>query len=986
MNTFLDILAQDLISRKVNLARTAVVFPNKRAALFLDDAIAKIAQPPIWSPAYFTISDIFRSWSKLTVADDIKLVIELYKSYNEITGNHDVATAADNNSSQAMQFDLDRFFPWGLVMLSDFDDIDKNLADAQQVFRNIASLHEFDTIKYLDDTQKKLLETFFDNFKAEQGESRLKENFLKLWNRMADIYTNFRERLRKQGLAYEGMLYRDVIDVIKEGLPDTTQQFDLIVFAGFNVLQKVEYQLFKTLKEKREVLFYWDIDKSYIGSGNSYPTSPGFFIKQYMQELPNAVDIDDERYDNLRQPKDITFLGAATENLQARYVAKWLKETPNGQSHPRYKDGKKTAIVMCDEKLLQTVIHSIPPEAGSLNVTTGYPLLQSAAASFVIQLLAMQTAGWNTRRESFRQRWKNSVERHPYYKMITNGMSEEEKDETDGKLFFKKVIDNQDSQQAQLQKLAAWILLILEQIKTKDPFGAEAIFKIYTIVNRLKTLIDKGDLAVSCDTFQRLLKQIISQSSVPFHGEPAEGVQIMGVLETRCLDFDHLLLLSCNDDKMPKGTTDNSIIPYNIRKAFSLTTTEHKVAVYAYYFNRLLQRAADISITYNNCPTNGSTGEKSRFMLQLLVESGQKIKQKSLQTGLLPADPQPPVIEKTDEMVEEIRKNYENERYPVSPSSLGRYLRCPLAYYFKYVKHVKETEEDDENGFDARHFGNVFHKTLERLYKSASEHKQKGKPLSKEEIENIRKNDALIQQTLDDALREELEIKEVNKPIEEVLVGLQLINREVLKQYVKNTLLFDSRHAPLLIHGTEIKMNRKFEINVDNKSVPVYLGGTIDRIDEVTIDGQKTMRIVDYKTGNYNKNKKVYKVEDFFDQEKIEKHCDYYLQTFIYADIFEENTNLNPVVPCLLFAQHATDSNYDIRLALKNTVPNDNGEPREVTAPVTNIRDYREELRSRLNALLEEIADKSKPFTPTVKQERCKYCGYKQLCNAMSKQ
>ena len=597
MNTFLEHIAADLLKKYGNdMAHIAVVFPNKRAALFLNQALARLADGPVWSPAYITISDFFRQHSELTIADPIKSICDLYKSYIEVTGN--------TNET------LDHFYGWGQLLLADFDDIDKNMANAEMVFSNISNLKELDDISYLTDEQKVELRRFFANF--DDNPEGIRERFITLWNKLNDIYNDFKQRLKSQKLAYEGMLYRDVVEKTK-----IEAQYEHYVFVGFNVLQKVEQLLFKRFLKEEKASFYWDYDRYYMKPTNE----AGNYICRWLDKFPNALPNDsDELYDNLGKEKDINIISAPTENLQARYITEWLRE------NERYKDGKRTAIVLCDEHLLQTVIHCIPDEVETLNVTTGYPLQQTPIASMVTQLWALQTEGYSVQEQSYRLHYVNRVLRHPYGKYLTPKVAEIIERLNSERQFYVKpkegsIFEYHPSDKQNLQVLVNWLAETIRFIGVngaadKDPLFEESVFRMYTLLTRLSDLMINGDLDADKIIFRRLLTQLIAATSIPFHGEPARGVQVMGVLETRNLDFDHVLVLSCNEGNMPKGIDDASFIPHLIRKAYELTTIDNKVSIYSYYFHSLIQRAKDVTFLYNNSTQGSHTGEMSRFIFK----------------------------------------------------------------------------------------------------------------------------------------------------------------------------------------------------------------------------------------------------------------------------------------------------------------------------------------------------------------------------------
>ena len=386
MSNFLEKVAADLLKRFDNdLSRVAVVFPNKRASLFLNEHLARQAGKPLWSPAYITISDLFRSHSEWKVADPILLVCELHKCFTEAT---------------EMDETLDHFYGWGQLLLSDFDDVDKNMADASKVFSNVTDIHELDDLSYLTERQKEVLKKFFSCFSDDQ-DSKLKKKFIDLWSHLFDIYQDFRARLKEQGIAYEGMLFRDVVEDNR-----FSQGYDKYIFVGFNLLQKVEQRMFKRLKEDGRAFFYWDYDNYYLkpNPGNITFNEAGLHVLQSMSEFPNELDSDEEDlFDNFKKEKSIVFARASSEDIQARYVGQWLNEG-------RVSDGRKTAIVMCDENILSSVVHSLPPTVDKVNVTTGYPLQNALITSFINQFFMYAILGG--------RRLSQHLSMHPYAKLI----------------------------------------------------------------------------------------------------------------------------------------------------------------------------------------------------------------------------------------------------------------------------------------------------------------------------------------------------------------------------------------------------------------------------------------------------------------------------------------------------------------------------------------------------------------------------------------
>lgn len=952
--TFLEYVAEDLLKKYgTDLSRITLVFPNKRASLFLNEHLARMANGPLWSPVYTTISQLFRDRSERVVADNIKLVCDLYRIYVQCTGTTET---------------LDHFYGWGMLMLSDFDDIDKNLADATDVFRNLSNIHELDDVSYLSQEQREVLKRFFSNF-SDDYNTELKNRFLQLWQNFGNIYNSFNAHLQEEGLAYEGALYREVVN---NDL--ATYDADTYIFVGFNMLQKVEQKLFTLLAKAGKAKFYWDFDSYYMEGANN---EAGYYIRQYLEAFPNELfNRDDEIYNNFITEKVLRFISASTETIQGRFVGHWL------QNEDFVRAGRKTAVVLCDENLLQTVVHSLPSEVENVNITTGFPLAQSPVSSFVNALINLQTIGYTKSAERYRLQYVRAVLRHPYSLFLSDNCTEQLRALEEHHTYYPSrqemavdegltlIFANLEEDVADVQtyhaKLVDWILSMLKTVgkstqETDDHLMKEAIYRMYTLFNRLHELIVSGDLSVDLITLLRLITQLVQSTSIPFHGEPAIGLQVMGVLETRNIDFDNVLLLSCNEGNMPKGVNDASFIPYAIRKAHSLTTIDHKVAIYSYYFHRLLQRAQNITILYNSATEDGHTGEMSRFMLQMLVESGHKIERLSLQAGQMPNVLQPHAVEKTDSIMQQLMKLDK-----LSPTAINRYLRCQLLFFYNTVAGLKESDEETDD-IDNRTFGNIFHKGSQLIYEQLMD---ANFTVSENAIKDFWADKSALQRIVDRTFNEEL-FKVANANQHPQYNGLQLINRGVIISYLKKLLQMDLSLTPFRILAMEKPVEQEVVFNVDGKTHTLTIGGYVDRLDEVEEGNGKVIRVVDYKTGRKPQTA-VAAFEDIFSGDKVTKnHADYYLQTFLYAAIVRDSLKWNkqklPVSPALLFIQQASAEENDPVLRV--------GKER-----INDIAVYHNDFWAHLKALLSEIFDKEHAFMPTKDRERCTRCPYRQVC------
>ena len=932
MESFLKLVAADLYKHtEGNLAHTAVVFPNKRAGLFFNEYLAQESDSPIWSPAYVSISELFRSLSPWEVGDPVKLVCELYKIFRRETQSTET---------------LDDFYFWGEMLISDFDDADKNKVDTDKLFSNLQDLRNImDDYTFIDDEQEEAIRQFFQNFSIERR-TALKERFISLWDVLGNIYKGFRESLASQNIAYEGMMYRHVIEHLDvDKLP-----YEKYVFVGFNVLNKVEHTLFTQLKDVGKAVFYWDYDEFYMKENRQAVThEAGEFIRRNLRDFPSPLS--GELFKNLSKPKEVHYIASSTENAQARYLPQWIR---NNLTTPE----KETAVVLCNEALLQPVLHSLPAEVKHVNITMGFPLSQTPVYSFLIALLELHTHGFNFKSGRYTFQSVVTLLKHPYTRQLTGQAELLEKELTRNNRFyplpgelgkdefltrlFTPLSGNLNlciRLSETLQQVAGIYQANTSGTEDTDAFNQlyrESLFKAYTTINRFRTLIEEDELTVQSETFRRLLVKVLSATNIPFHGEPAIGMQVMGVLETRNLDFRHLVLLSVNEGQLPKSGGDSSFIPYNLRKAFGMTTIEHKIAVYAYYFYRLLQRAERITLMYNTSSDGLNRGEWSRFMLQFLIEWPHPITRQFLEAGQSPQGTSPITVEKTPDVMRRMQSLFDvraNPKAKFSPSALNYYLDCPLKFYYRYVAGLSAPDEVSAE-IDSATFGSIFHYAAEHIYKDLTTH---GKVINKEALETLLRNEVKLQDYVDTAFKKLFfNVPQNEKP---EYNGIQLINSAVIARYLKQLLQNDLRYAPFTFIASEMEVDEPIDIQTPKGVIKSRIGGIIDRMDSK--DG--TLRIVDYKTGG-DADTPPY-VESLFIPDK--KRSNYVFQTFLYAAIMCRKQPTMKIAPALLYIHRAATETYSPVIQM--------GEPRKPKEAVEDFSKYEKEYRERLQGLLEEI-------------------------------
>lgn len=955
INSFLQLVAVDLYRKYGgDMSDVAVIFPNNRARLFFSEAFfAEGGGKPLWSPAYLSISELFVSESNMALADSLKLICELYKVYCKETGSKE---------------SFDEFYFWGEILLSDFDDVDKNSVDAHKLFINVEDWEALDAhTAHLDDEQLEALRRFFHHFTPE-NRSELKRRFRSIWDCLGLIYQHFREQLVKQGLAYEGMMYRGVVErLLTEGT--SSLKYKKYVFVGFNVLNKVEQMFFELLQRADKALFYWDYDRYYLDRQSH---EAAFFLRRNLEKFPNQLLPD--CFDNFaRIPKKITFVASSTENAQARYLPVWV----NSLKEQGTFDVARSAVVLCNEALLLPVLHAIPDEIGEINVTMGFPMIQTPLYSLIVALLELQTQGYIVQSKQYKYGLVVPILKHAFVQMMTPEAAKLNNWLTENNRFSPTLEELHRNEVLKLlftpidgcEQLADYLLRVFALIARKyaeknvneeqDNLYSESLFRAYTLVNRLKGLIHTEELVLRMTTFNRLLQRMLSKAAVPFNGEPVRGLQIMGVLETRNLDFDNLMLCSVNEQQLPKGGNENSFIPCLLRKAFGMTTIEQKNALFSYYFFRLLQRASHITLLYNTSSDGVNQGEQSRFLLQLLLESPFEIVRKEIHNAVKPMPDTAIRIMKTPEMIETMLRRYSTqnpERSYLSPSALNVYIDCSLKFYLRHYLRLAAKEEVSEE-IDNASFGTIFHKTAELLYDSLNE---RGRNVDAEGIDYYLESPLKIEALIDRAFNTEFFKREPNCKIE--YSGIQAVNRKVIYDFIVHLLQIDRQYAPFRMVAMEEKVSGIIPVAVDGVTHEIVLGGKVDRQDWK----EGILRIIDYKTGG-QLNVSANNLDNLFDS--LSEHRPSYLfQVFLYSILKYRSITVSGIIKPMILYIHKVGKGMDKQIIKLG------GEE------ITDISMIEADFLERLNGLLQTLFDVNIPFVQTENRKSCEYCEFKKIC------
>ena len=976
MKPFLKLVADDLYTRfNGRLEDVAVVFPNKRAGLFFSEYLLQNSgDRPMWSPRYMTISELFQQSSRLTIGDPILLVSKLYKEYVTPMTKEDKTVET-----------LDNFYYWGEMLIKDFDDIDKHLADASRLFTNLKELRQIGIAKEtLDKEQAESIARFFKNFNIDE-DSEIKRNFSYIWERLYIIYTNFKESLRRNNIAYEGMLYRDVIEHPEE----IVMKYDKYVFVGFNALNDAETRLFDIINKSGKALFYWDYDRYYTENRHH---EAGLFMRRNLERFPNAFG--KKMSDNLSVSKNITIVESSSDNMQTRYISEWLDKNMTS-------NGIETAIVLCDESMLEPILHTIPEKANGntidkVNVTMGFPISHTPIYNFVKQFVELHTQGWSAKHNAYTLAATSEILNNPCVIRCCPGSTGLREELLKNKTFFpdnsrlcedgflKMIFTRTESNKEWFANLSSCIKEIamsyskcdIENMQMYDKLFCEAIYKVYTQAIRFTMLIDSGELKLNRSTLGRLFIRMLSMHSMPFHGEPVVGLQIMGLLETRNLDFKNIVILGANEGNLPKNSCENSYIPYNLRRAFGLTLSEHRDSIYAYYFYRLLQRAETVTIIYNNSSQSKTRGECSRYILQLLGNNMYDIKKIALTSQHNSRDFVSGVIEKDSKAITRLRERfdigYSKEASTMTPSAINKYIRCSLSFFYYYIMGIKKPDEVSEE-MQSSDFGNIFHSAAQELYEKIG-----GNccgMITKESLDYYIDNSALLYGFIDRAFK-----KEFFRNCKPEYNGEQYINRGVLHHFLLHLLKLDREYAPFRYICSEKEASIPYAIDVNGTHIKLRLGGKIDRIDTKG----ETVNIVDYKTGFSDKETKT-SLDNIFAFET--KSAANRLQAFLYSTVVDEILRSKPITAdepqwfCELKKQEARKVSPSLLYIhnMKN-VKREEYVIDILKEPVMDISKIKDEFMAKLKCVIEEIFNKEIPFIPTEDIKRCEYCDYKEIC------
>ncbi len=959
---FLEHIAESLHREFGNtLNRHCLVFPNRRAGLYFLKYLAARIEKPVWAPSILTINDLFRSYSSLQIAGNEILLFELYKVYSNLKKPHE---------------NFDEFYYWGDMLLNDFDDVDKYLVDASLLFSNVLDIKNIDQqFGGLTEEQVEIIGRFWTNFDHDKPTNE-KSGFINIWSVLSDLYLGFRHSLKMQNMAYEGMIFRELAEST-ENYYTSDKRWDLLHFIGFNALNECEKVMMIRFKRAAKARFYWDFDNSYISEGMM--NSAGFFIRENLKIFGNDMP-SGWSYDTMLSKEapvvSRRVIDTSSDVAQVKLVSQLLEELPDITKA----NAHHTAVVLADENLLMPVLTSLPENMGDINITMGHPLKQTLVYTFLRHLMDLQRNVTTTDRvirfgykdvinilkHSLLSGLLNESDNELVKEIVRTNLTRVPLDlflnsEHLSQLFKKPLTPAELS--GYFKDILSLIALNGERNTDKSPnnnvqgnIRNEFIYRVVLSINRLETIVNNPEVNFATDTYIKILDRMLRMQSVPFSGEPLTGIQIMGILETRALDFKNLIILSVNEGILPAVSAGSSFIPFSLREAFGLPSINHQESIYAYHFYRLLQRAENVTFIYNSNSEGLRSGEMSRFLIQMKYEDALKPDFLDLnfkiKTHLTPGERIERSVEHSKQLVSLFLDKKSGR--PLSPSAINTWLSCRMKFFYRYINRLKEPVNISAD-IDPAILGNILHEIMKSLYQPYI-----GSVLTGEMLNGLVRNKQFLTNIVNGSINEKYKAGRNDS-----ISGNELIVREVLMAYLMRILNTDKTLTPIRILNLEDSFGFLLSFLSNGSRIEILTGGMVDRID--TVSG--VTRIVDYKTGTVSES--VSSVSDLFVDDR-KKDADAWLQTLLYCEAFLSTNPGSIVRPSVYKIKKLNGASHTDRLKLRTS--------RNETL-IDNYEAVREEFLVGLKELIRTIFDENEPFVMTTGiREKCSYCPYKTLC------
>lgn len=954
-NTFISELADRILAEQSALDRVTVVFPNRRAGLFFRQALGAKITSPVWMPEVLSMEDFVLRHTPLQRMETLEAVFALYEVYKSYQRHDDT---------------FDQFFFWGEMILRDFEEIDQYLVPPQQLFTSIKSQKELDEEFYfLDEQDREVIQSFWSRFLPKA--TKTQEAFLQTWKLLLPIYEAYQAMLLASGRAYGGLIYRRVCEQLAYEPAAVTGS---IYFAGFNALTFAEEAIIKHYVQQQNAQVVWDLDAYYFHDGKQ---EAGRFFRSYAKDPVLEPSFPKAPPQRFKAPKKFTATGVSLEVGQTKALAEELEAlTKVSDFRP-----EETVIVLPHEHMLFPTLHAIPDQIEKVNITMGYPLKDTPVFSLLESALSLQ----KHRRENlvngvfFYYKPVLELLEHPLLFQLEHSPVKELIHKIRRQNLIYLYPEDFDFKSPIFKLLfrkpehaLTYLLAILEALHASwkekgHDLELEFISRFHAEVHKLDELLGDRARELSYDFLIKLFRRLSKSLKIPFTGEPLNGLQVMGILETRNLDFKRVFILSMNEDSWPATPKRGSFVPYNIRRAFNLPVFEQQDAIYSYLFYRLLQRADEVHFYYNTVAEFNVNGELSRLVQQLEEESGYTIDRRILASPIRMAPIRPIVIPKEEMVLRKMDRFLDGyagrDASRLTPSALNAYLDCSLRFYFKYVEKLYEPDEVQEE-MDAMVFGNILHNTMELLYKQF---------MTKNKRDIIQPEDIFwIREGINGALNQVfIEHYGITNQAKFKLEGRSLIAGEVLKKFINKILDYDQAYAPFRILGLEATTRDGYSLEMPiitaGQFKKVRIKGVIDRID---LKGNR-VRVIDYKTG---RDEKIFRSLDSLTDRDDKKRNKAVFQVFLYSYLYLRKVVDTDMLiePGLFNSRDLFTPQFEWRLTQK--------EDKE-SVTVQDFRRFADDFEKRLTDLLSELYDSGVPFSQTSDKEKCKYCPYSEICH-----
>jgi ATP-dependent helicase/nuclease subunit B len=966
MTPFLKQVAQYIFDEhKDTMASLCIVLPSKRGAVFLKKHLHEVFKTTIWLPQILSIDEFVAEVSDLNIIDQLNSLIEMHAFYQKnieaaLLQSTEIVTQQSDNKDLS----FDQYLRKANIILQDFNEIDRHLVEPKDIFTNLKD------IKYIE------------NWSLNNDElSPFQKNYVALFDAMGKIYSEFTQHLLAKNEAYQGLAYRVAVKNFKA--EKWTANHKHFLFCGFNAFNKAESLIISGLVNQKKATVLWDSDQYFV---NNDIQEAGFFLREAKRSKQFGKDFLFENNNLATDEKNIEIVGAPNNMAQTQVIQSTLEKWAKGVYKP-----DQTAIVMADEALLMPVLYAIPEQIEKLNVTLGYEIKHSVVYDLFMKWLNLQEyASVNSNKLYYKdinkilshvviQKYFKNIEQKNHlqklqknlvhYNIIFTNFNRLQVFIDDDIQFIKQFFEPVDSPKSFIEKSLKLIedlrdhLITANQTQRFNVIEEQVLFELHKLFNQLQSLITKINFDLNLKDIKALFQQIVSSTSVDFKGEPLNGLQIMGILESRTLDFENVIIVSVNEGVLPSGKGSGSYIPFDLKLHFDLPVHFNKDAIYAYHFWHMIQRAKNVCIIYNTEGDDLQKGEKSRFITQLETELVQVNKNITLTQRIhspLVDIATRPVNLSIDSnasiqniLLERYTVNHESETQTgLSASSINTYINCPLKFYYQYILKLKETEEQEET-IQANTFGNIVHKVLEMLYLPFV-----GKVLQTEELQKLISQ---VDQATDEAFKEMFDEEDFKK-------GKNLLAVISIKKYILQFIAFDMERITQLktenqyitLLGLELNVKKELDLKINNENKPILFSGKIDRLEQIG----NTISIIDFKSSLGHKNQLVIDhAEKVFDSQKPKDKA---MQLLFYQWLLKDHPySVDKTITSKILSIRSIKQGFH-ELVYKM----------EAIQRASILEDYSQLLKIQV----QKIFDQKSIFNATSNLKICEWCAFQKIC------